>query len=117
MVVTEDDEKDHEHHPDAWDKHRARFAPRRIKVHGKTLAQWASQIIAFDEHTIRTALDHGLAAGESNTEIAHRVIGSTTLRGINGATEQTRQHILRLGKGYLRARRMSGTPENGSKGH
>jgi hypothetical protein len=99
------DDSEHEHHPDAWDKHRGRFAPRRLKIHGHSLATWAAQITAHEAARITSEIKIGISAGESNTDIAHRIIGSARLNGGNGATEITRQQILRLGKGYLRRRK------------
>lgn len=79
-------------------------APQRIRIYGASLAVWAKAIIAQDYARILSALNVGLSAGESNTEIAHRVVGSLDMNGTNGMTEVTRQHILSLGKGYLRRR-------------
>lgn len=108
--MTDEPDDDHEHHPDAWNKHRARFAPKRLKIHGHSLATWAAGIIAADAERIETAIRSGISAGETATDIAHRVVGTARIGGSNGATELTRQAILRLGKGYLRRRktRMSG---------
>jgi hypothetical protein len=82
-----------------------------LKIHGHELAHWARNIAAQDAERIHTALSVGLTAGDDNTDIAHRVIGSRRLNGVNGMTEITRQHILSLGKGLLHKRksRMSGT--------
>lgn len=118
MTVAPNEADDHEHHPDAWDKHRGRWAPRRHKIHGQSLASWAAAIIANDAERITKALKAGLTAGETNTEIAHRVIGSLDMNGVNGTTEQTRQLVLRLGKGFLQGRktRMGGTAPDGRSG-
>lgn len=102
--LTEDDAV-HQHHPDAWDKHRARFARKRIKIHGHSLAKWAKTISDGDAVRIHSAISIGLSAGLENTDIAHRVIGSQRARGTEGVTEITRQHILRLGRGFLRKRK------------
>jgi hypothetical protein len=101
-------EPEHEHDGIAWDRHRR--APRTLKIHGHGLAAWARGIAQQDAERIHSALSVGLTAGDSNTDIAHRVVGSRRLNGINGATEITRQHVLRLGKGLLHKRksRMSG---------
>ena len=106
-----DDVEEHEHDGEAWAKHRIRTGQKKtLKIHGRKLAEWARNIAAQDAERIHTALSVGLTAGEDNTDIAHRVIGSRRLNGSNGATEITRQHILRLGKGLLlkRKSRMSG---------
>lgn len=88
---------------------RKKYAPA-LKIHGVRLSAWARNIAAQDAERIHTAIGVGLTAGEDNTDIAHRVIGSRRMNGVNGATEVTRQHIIRLGKGLLHKRktRMSG---------
>lgn len=103
-------EEDHEHDGRAWDRHRARNRARVLKIHGHSLAAWARGIHGQDADRIATAISVGLSAGEDNTDIAHRVIGSRRHNGSNGATEVTRQHIYRLGRGLLSKRksRMSG---------
>jgi hypothetical protein len=99
-----------EHGEKAWAKHRQRQQPRRIKINGKTLASWARALLNNEMRVVEMAIRSGLQHGEANTDIAHRVIGSRRLNGKNGATEITRQHILRLAKGYLRSKsRMSGS--------
>ena len=110
-VPVPDDGEEHEHDGGAWAKHRLRTGQKKtLKIHGHELAHWARNIAAQDAERIHTAISLGLTAGEDNTDIAHRVIGSRRLNGSNGATEITRQHILRLGKGLLlkRKSRMSG---------
>lgn len=104
------EDEPHQHDAEAWDRHRARFAPKRIKIHGQSLATWAKAISDHDAVRIHSAISVGLTAGLENTDIAHRVIGSQRLNGVDGATEITRQHIIRLGRGLLRKRksRMSG---------
>lgn len=105
-----------EHDAEAWDKHRAKHTPKTLKVHGRSLSTWAREILGQDLKRIETAIQLGVTSGESNTDIAHRVIGSRKHNGINGMTEITRQHILALGRGYLRKRktRMGGASTNGS---
>lgn len=105
-----------QHDAEPFDKHRARFAPRRLKLFGQSLATWASMIIANDAMLIDSAISIGLTAGDDNTDIAHRVIGSRRMNGSNGATEITRQYFLRLGRGYLRQlkTRMGGASTNDS---
>lgn len=103
-----DDVEHHEHNGVAWDRHRR--APRPLKIMGHSLATWARGIHAQDTQRIATAISIGLTAGDSNTDIAHRVIGSRRMNGVDGVTEITRQHILRLGHGLLKKRktRMAG---------
>lgn len=95
---------------EAWDRHRGRYAPRRIKIFGQSLATWAKTVL--DDEIARTfsAISIGLTSRLDNTDIAHSVIGSRRNNGVEGVTEITRQHILRLARGYLRKRksRMSG---------
>lgn len=99
-----------EHSPEAWAKHRQRQKPRRIKINGQTLATWARSLLNNEMRVVEMAIRTGLQNGADNTEIAHLVIGSRKNNGRNGATELTRQHVLRLAKGYLRAKsRMSGS--------
>jgi hypothetical protein len=76
-----------------------------LKIHGHTLAAWARKIAIQDANRIHTALSVGLTAGEDNTDIAHRVIGSRRSNGTNGMTEITRQHIVHLGRGLLHKRK------------
>lgn len=109
--VEPDDSDEHQHDGGAWDKHRLRTGRKKtLKIHGHELAHWARNIAAQDAERIHTALSVGLTAGEDNTDIAHRVIGSRRSNGVNGMTEITRQHIFRLGRGLLHKRksRMSG---------
>ncbi len=103
--------EEHEHDGAAWDRKRGRFAPKGLKVHGKKLEQWARDILAQDLARIHSAISIGLTSGDENTDIAHRVLGSRRNNGVEGATEITRQMILRVGKGLLQKRksRMSGT--------
>lgn len=107
-------DEEHEHHADAWNRHRGRFAPRAVKIHGQSLATWCAHFIAQDSDRIATAIQAGMSAGEDNMAIAHRVIGSAEFNGVNGATEITRQQLLRLGSGYLRKRKrhMGGTGQD-----
>lgn len=101
---------EHEHDGEGWDRHRARGRKKDLKIHGFKLATWAKAIHSQDANRIATAISVGLTSGESNTDIAHRVIGSRRLNGANGMTEVTRQHLIRLGHGLLvkRKSRMGG---------
>jgi hypothetical protein len=80
------------------------------KIYGKSLNHWAREVCGQDLKRIESAIKLGLSAQDDHMMIAHRVIGSRRHNGINGMTEITRQHILQLGRGYLRKRknRMSG---------
>lgn len=86
----------------------------KLKIHGYELATWARAICHNDAQRIKTAISVGLTAGEDNTDIAHRVIGSRRNNGVEGATEITRQQIYRLGHGLLHERktRMGGHPSD-----
>lgn len=100
------EDEEHEHDGAAWAKHRIRTGQRKtLRVHGQTVSTWARMIAELDAQNIHTAISVGLTAGEDNTDIAHRVIGSRRMNGANGATEVTRQHIYRLGRGLLAKRK------------
>jgi len=108
-----EDDTEHQHDGAAWAKHRIRTGQRKtLRIHGQTMAAWARKIAEIDAQNIHTALSVGLTAGDDNTDIAHRVVGSRRLNGTNGATEVTRQHIFRLGRGLLAKRKnlMRGRP-------
>lgn len=96
---------DHEHDGEPFDKHRARFAPKRLKIYGHTLPTWARRIAEHDAARIHSAISIGITSGLEATDIAHSVIGSRRNNGVEGATEITRQHIFRLGRGLLRKRK------------
>jgi hypothetical protein len=103
----------HEHGASAWSKHRVRTGQKKpLKIYGHHIARWARVIAQQDAKRIATAISVGLTSGDSNTDIAHRVIGSRRNNGTDGVTEVTRQHILRLGHGLLKKRksRMGGHP-------
>jgi hypothetical protein len=107
------EEGHHEHEASAWSKHRVRTGQKKpLKIYGHHIARWARVIAQQDAQRIATAISVGLTSGESNTDIAHRVIGSRRNNGTDGVTEVTRQHILRLGHGLLKKRksRMGGHP-------
>ena len=75
-------EEEHEHDGEAWAKHRIRTGQKKVlKIHGHELARWARHIAAQDAQRIHTAISVGLTAGEDNTDIAHRVIGSRRNNG------------------------------------
>jgi hypothetical protein len=79
--------------------------PNKLHIYGKSLAAWARLIAQQEAERIKSQISIGLTAGEGNTDIAHRIIGSRRANGTEGATEITRQHILRLGKGLLHKRK------------
>lgn len=100
----------HEHSEAGWSRHRQKGRRKPLKIYGHHIGRWARAIHTQDAQRIASAISIGLTAGDSNTDIAHRVIGSRRLNGADGVTEITRQHIFRLGKGLLSKRksRMSG---------
>jgi hypothetical protein len=105
----------HEHDAEAWNRHRAKHAPKKLTIFGRDLNHWARSLLGNDLKNIESAIKNGILAGDSNTDIAHRVIGSRKHNGVNGMTEITRQHILHLGRGYLRKAksRMRGSSADG----
>jgi hypothetical protein len=114
MIATPEE---HEHDGHSFDRHRCRTG-RKVptKIHGHPLSTHAKLIFANDTYRIEEALKFGMAAGDDHTDLAHRVIGSRDLNGVNGVTEYTRQHISRLGRGLLHKRsRMAGASTDGPK--
>lgn len=108
--------ENHEHDEAAWEKHRGRFAPKRITVHGQSLATWAKVLINAEAARVSSALSIGISQGLDPFEIGHKIVGSRKLNGSNGVTEITRQNILRIGAGFLRKRKigMARVKPNGS---
>lgn len=98
-------DEEHEHDGVTFDRHRMKGRRKPLKIYGHGIARWARAIHSQDAQRISTAISVGLAAGESNTDIAHRVIGSRRTNGADGMTEITRQHIYRLGHGLLSKRK------------
>jgi hypothetical protein len=76
-----------------------------IKIYGRSLDNWARLLLADELKKIRSAIELGVLAGECSSDIAHRIIGSRAQNGRNGITEQTRQHVVRLARGYIRKRK------------
>lgn len=98
----------HQHDAKSWNRHRAKHVSKPLKIHGRDLHYWARALLGNDLKNIESAIKNGLLAGESNTDIAHRVIGSRKHNGANGMTEITRQHVIALGRGYLRKKSRNG---------
>jgi hypothetical protein len=63
-----------------------------------TVAQWAKYFAEKDRTLIDNAIRGGVIAGLESTEIARKVIGSLQLNGLDGATENTRQQIMKLAR-------------------
>jgi hypothetical protein len=79
-----------------------RYELKNPKIKDRSLAQWAQAIATDDAKRIDNAIRIGLIGGLDNTEIARNVIGSLQLRGVDGVTEVTRQHVIRLGRAAVR---------------
>jgi len=76
-----------------------------LKIRGHSLAVHAQHFAHREAALVHTALSVGLTAGEENTDIAHRVIGSRRNNGVEGVTEMTRRHLYALGRSYLHERK------------
>ena len=70
---------------------RLRSIIRTDPFRGKTLSAWASNIKRADINKIRDEIRIGLIDGDTNREIARRVVGTARLRGSDGITEITRR--------------------------
>lgn len=58
---------------------------------GRTLKQWASSLAVEDLRRIENSIRVGMIQGEGSAEIARRVVGSASLRGVDGVTQITRR--------------------------
>lgn len=58
---------------------------------GRTLRAWAQQLARDDLKRIEDQIKIGVVQGETNTQIAQRIVGSARLRGRDGVTEITRR--------------------------
>lgn len=65
---------------------------------GKVLKQWTRDLRKADLDRILGAIKIGMVQGESNVDIARRVVGSVKLGGVDGATELTRQQLTSLSR-------------------
>ena len=63
---------------------------------GRVLKDWAQKMQYDDLARISNVIQLGMVAGEGNVQIARRVIGTGTLNGVDGVTEQTRGSVERL---------------------
>jgi hypothetical protein len=79
------------------------YGPPPKELRGYTYAQWAAYFIATDLARIDNAIRTGLIAGQSNTEIARRIVGSQGVNGVDGVTEITRQQLSHLARGAIKA--------------
>jgi hypothetical protein len=60
---------------------------------GRNMRQWLQDAAADDTKRIRTAIYAGVGLGERPDAIARRVVGSARARGMDGATQVSRNHI------------------------
>lgn len=58
---------------------------------GKVLAAWAKEMREVDIKRIEDQIKIGMVQGESSQQIARRVLGSSKLKGMDGATQLTRK--------------------------
>jgi SPP1 gp7 family putative phage head morphogenesis protein len=59
---------------------------------GKTLRQWSKDVAASDLKRMREQIAIGMAQGEGSADIARRVVGSVSKRGVDGSFDLTRKH-------------------------
>jgi SPP1 gp7 family putative phage head morphogenesis protein len=60
---------------------------------GQVLKDWAATMEADDLRRIRSAVQLGMVAGESNAQIARRLVGTDGLNGEDGVTHMTRRQV------------------------
>jgi SPP1 gp7 family putative phage head morphogenesis protein len=70
---------------------------------GKVLRDWAKNIEAADIERISDQIKIGLVQGESSQAIARRVVGTVSLKGIDGVTEITRRNAAALSRTAVNA--------------
>lgn len=63
------------------------------EFHGRSVRRWLQDAAADDLKRIRSAIFLGAAAGETPSQIARRVFGSTAMKGRDGVTQVSRNHI------------------------
>lgn len=63
---------------------------------GRTLREWARQIQTDDVRRIDSAIKIGITQGETNNQIARRLVGTARLRGQDGVTQITRRQAAAL---------------------
>lgn len=62
-------------------------------VQGRTVHRWMQDAAADDAKRIRSAIFAGVGLGERPDVIARRVVGSARAKGMDGATQISRNHI------------------------
>lgn len=60
---------------------------------GRLLKDWAENMASSDIARIQAAVQNGLILGNTNAQITKAVIGSSTLKGLDGVTEITRRQV------------------------
>jgi SPP1 gp7 family putative phage head morphogenesis protein len=65
---------------------------------GRLLKQWVKDLEREDVRRINDAIRIGLVQGESNQDIARRVVGTGAVRGTDGVTELTRSNLTSLAR-------------------
>lgn len=74
-----------------------------VRLLGHSLATWAAAFAREDLNSIRTVIQAGLMEGLDSTEIARKVVGSMTMKGVDGVTEYTRHKLAHLGRAGIKA--------------
>jgi hypothetical protein len=86
------------------------------KINGGTLAAICAAFIKSDETRIASALFIGLSRGDDADELVKRIVGSTDLRGSDGATQATRALFQTLGRAIARDREQAAEKMENSNG-
>lgn len=60
---------------------------------GRILKDWSKTMAADDIRRMHSAIQAGMVAGEDSATIARRVVGTSTLKGIDGMTEISRRQV------------------------
>lgn len=60
---------------------------------GRVLSRWFSDAAADDAKRISQAVYTGAVAGESPAAVARRVVGTASMKGSDGATQTSRNHV------------------------
>ncbi len=60
---------------------------------GSTFRQWIASARAAEQRRIREAIFAGVGAGEDPATVARRIVGRASLRGADGVTQTSRNHV------------------------
>lgn len=60
---------------------------------GRIMKEWAAKMESDDIARIGAALQQGMVQGETNDQIARRVVGTGSFQGTDGATQATRNQV------------------------